>query len=311
MKDKDKSDKSIGSVCSLTELISVSGAAASVPRDWLPDPVLLYFKSGAYTLILNLERYEILEECICFVNPGTVWQLTAHEDSEGQVYMLRFAYDALRPLYGGPIDDELLKPLSEGKLRCRELIRMSELGYLELLHATNRLLRIFRGNTARPAEEKQRHYTVHAVMDQLLVQAGLLQVLGLCESFGWIRELRPEDEDRQVQLIKNSLIYIREHFREKIYIHDLSELGGLNDQYFIRFFKSVMGLPPLDYINRYRVLRAAEQLAQTDRRICDIAEDCGFHNIGNFIKVFRSFMGTTPREYRKDPEAYQEKEKKE
>ncbi len=309
--DKDRTDKSIGAVCSLTELVSAPGAGAALPLDWLPDPVLLYFKSGAYTLMLNLEKHEILEECICFVNPGTVWQLTAHEDTEGQVFMLRFAYDALRPLYGGPIDEELLKPLSEGKLHCRDLIRMSELGYLELLHATNRLLRAFRGSAARPGDEERRHYTVQAVMDQLLVQAGLLQVLGLCESFGWIRELRPEDEDRQVQLIKNALIYIREHFREKIYIHDLSGLGGLNDQYFIRFFKSVMGLPPLDYINRYRVLRAAEALAQTDRRICDIAEDCGFHNIGNFIKVFRSFMGTTPREYRKDPDAYQEKEKKE
>ncbi len=309
--DKDKTDKSIGAVCSLTELVSVPGAGVKLPLDWLPDPVLLYFKSGAYTLMLNLEEHEILEECICFVNPGAVWRLTAHEDTEGKVYMLRFAYDALRPLYGGPIDAELLQPLSEGRLHCRSLIRMSELGYLELLHVTNRLLRAFRGNAARSADEERKHYTVHAVMDQLLVQAGLLQILGLCESFGWIREVRPEDEDRQVQLIKNALEYIREHFREKIYIRDLSGLGGLNDQYFIRFFKSVMGLPPLDYINRYRILRAAEQLARTDRRIYDIAEDCGFHNIGNFIKVFRSFMGTTPREYRKDPDAYQEKEKKE
>ncbi len=309
--DEVKIDKSIGAVCSLTELVSVPGAGVKVSLDWLSDPVLLYFKSGAYTLMLNLEEHEILEECICFVNPGTVWRLSAHEDTEGRVYMLRFSYDALRPLYGGPVDEELLKPLSEGKLHCRDLIRMSELGYLELLHATNHLLRAFRGSTARPGDEERRHYTVHAVMDQLLVQAGFLQILGLCESFGWIREQRPEDEDRQVQLVKNTLNYIREHFREKIYIHDLSELGGLNDQYFIRFFKSVMGLPPLDYINRYRTLRAAEQLAQTNRRVYDIAEDCGFHNIGNFIKVFRSFMGTTPREYRKNPEAYHEKEKKE
>ena len=154
---------------------------------------------------------------------------------------------------------------------------------------------------------------VYRALDRKMGREVAVKVLKeeYCEDADFIRELRPEGEDRQVQLIKNVLFFIREHYREKIYIHDLSGLGGLNDQYFIRFFKSVMGLPPLDYINRYRVLLAAEQLVETDRRICDIAEDCGFHNIGNFIKVFRTFMGALPREYRKNPDAYQKKEKKE
>ncbi len=293
----EKTDKSIAVACGLTELISAPGRPAEVSLNWLEYPLLLYFKSGSYTLMLDLEEYDIQEECFCYVNPGALWRLKAKDDAEGKLYLLRFSYDALRPLHGGTMDAELLRPLSEGKLRCREMLALSDIGYLELLHSMNRMLRAFRGTAEKIGDESCRHYTVSAVMDQLLVLGELLHIMGLCESFGWFREAG--EEDRQAKLIKDTLTYIRENYMNKIYIHDLAALGGLNEQYYIRFFKSVIGLPPLDYINRYRVQRAQELMQSTDRRIYEIAEDCGFHNIGNFIKIFRSFTGMSPREYKK------------
>ena len=91
----------------------------------------------------------------------------------------------------------------------------------------------------------------------------------------------------------------RAHSPEEIYVRNLSELTGLNEQYFIRFFGSVTGESPLDYINAYRVEQAARLLKDSDTHVYEIAEQCGFHNIGNFIKIFRSFMGQTPHKYRK------------
>jgi AraC-like DNA-binding protein len=144
-----------------------------------------------------------------------------------------------------------------------------------------------------------RKYELDSVADQLMIKADLLHVIALIYSFGMIEDKEVTDTEKQVKAVKDSITFIREHYKEKLYIRNLSELTGLNEQYFIRFFGSVTGISPLDYINRYRVEQAARLLKDTDTHVYEIAEDCGFHNIGNFIKIFRSVTGDTPHKFRK------------
>ena len=72
----------------------------------------------------------------------------------------------------------------------------------------------------------------------------------------------------------------------------------MNSQYFCRFFKSVIGKTPIDYINNYRIEKSVELLVTTNDKILNICYSVGFDNFSYFIKTFKKIKNCTPSEYR-------------
>ena len=93
--------------------------------------------------------------------------------------------------------------------------------------------------------------------------------------------------------------YIDEHFKEKIYIEELSAMINVSPDYFTKMFKESIGKTPIDYINGMRVNCAMELLCSTDMPMTDIADSIGFCNPNYFHKIFKQYMETSPLAYRK------------
>ena len=93
--------------------------------------------------------------------------------------------------------------------------------------------------------------------------------------------------------------YIDEHFREKIYIEELSAMINVSPDYFTKMFKESIGKTPIDYINGMRVNSAMELLCTTDMSMTEIADAIGFCNPNYFHKIFKQYMLTSPLAYRK------------
>ena len=285
----------------LYESINSEEERLKVALDWREDPEIIYFKNGHYRLSLNLKEYEIQDECLCLVNAGVLRKLESL-GPKGVAYALPIH---LENLYfqkeDDPVNTALLIPLQDGRLGFSDFITVSDFGFLQVLQIFNEMVRRYRnfGTKMESREGGIRTYAMQAVAEQLIIKADLLRLIALLDANALVHEKSATDTDKQVIAIKESIRYIREHYQEKIYVRNLSELTGLNEQYFIRFFGSVTGESPLDYVNAYRVEQAARLLRESDTHVYEIAEQCGFHNIGNFIKIFRSFMGQTPHKYRK------------
>lgn len=285
----------------LYESINTGEERLKVSLDWHDDPEIIYFKNGHYKLTLNLREYEIQDECICIVNAGVLRKLESI-GTKGNAYSLRFHLaDLCFRQAEDQVNTALLEPLAGGQLCFSDFITVSDFGFLQILRLFNEMVRRFRdyGTKTEQEDSSVRTYALPAVADQLMIMADLLRLIAMFDANGLVHEREESDSEKQVLAIKETIQYIREHYQEKIYVRNLSELTGLNEQYFIRFFGSVTGESPLDYINAYRVEQAARLLKDSDTHVYEIAEQCGFHNIGNFIKIFRSFMGQTPHKYRK------------
>ena len=95
------------------------------------------------------------------------------------------------------------------------------------------------------------------------------------------------------------ITYIDEHFREKIYIEELSAMINVSPDYFTKMFKESIGKTPIDYINGMRVNSAMELLCTTDMSMTEIADSIGFCNPNYFHKIFKQYMLTSPLAYRK------------
>ena len=92
--------------------------------------------------------------------------------------------------------------------------------------------------------------------------------------------------------------YIDEHYREKIYIEELSAMINVSPDYFTKMFKESIGKTPIDYINGMRVNSAMELLCTTEMPMTEIADSIGFCNPNYFHKIFKQYMLTSPLAYR-------------
>ncbi len=138
----------------------------------------------------------------------------------------------------------------------------------------------------------------HRLGYELVVKAQLCLALGLMVR-SYSRKGNPDQQvSYKTQRLKQALSYIHEHYAGKLTIAEISRYVGMSEGHFCRFFKQMTSRTPVDYINEYRIGKAAQLLKSTDRKIYDIAMDCGFYNLSYFIRTFSSYLGYTPSQFR-------------
>ena len=119
-------------------------------------------------------------------------------------------------------------------------------------------------------------------------------ILSGCRELGGARQPTSTHSERMKQV----LTHIRDHYRQRLTIGELSKLAGFSQGHFCAFFRRMTGTTFIDYLNRYRVSQAADMLRESDRKILDIAMEVGFENASYFIVKFKKYMRCTPHEWR-------------
>jgi len=54
----------------------------------------------------------------------------------------------------------------------------------------------------------------------------------------------------------------------------------------------------MEYINEYRIKQAMRLLEETDLPVTEVCLECGYNNLGNFLRAFKKYTETTPLKYR-------------
>lgn len=138
-----------------------------------------------------------------------------------------------------------------------------------------------------------------------LERLGLLfRLLGTLAANGEYKVLSSEDfmpdtDDASQSSIHVALTYIRENFTQDLSLTDLSELLGMSEWAFSRFFKKNSGSSFTDYLRNLRIAYACKLLADTQMPITDICFEIGYANVSNFNRNFLQQRGTTPSSYRR------------
>jgi len=106
---------------------------------------------------------------------------------------------------------------------------------------------------------------------------------------------RPETPERLIRV----LAYMEQEYGRKLTVAQLAGIAGMSEGHFSRLFKLYMRKTPIEYLNGYRLQRAAEQLRRRGVTVSEAALSCGFDNFSYFSKMFRSRFHCTPSEYRR------------
>ena len=94
------------------------------------------------------------------------------------------------------------------------------------------------------------------------------------------------------------LEYITAHCMEQITMEEAAERAGYSAYHFCRSFRAHVGVPFHQYVNRYRVDRAAALLADQTLSVTQIASMSGFDSIKTFNRGFRQQTGMSPTQFR-------------
>lgn len=265
-----------------------------VKHHWHDEIEILYFMKGNFKVKINMESFPVEEECFFFVNPGEIHSVDCSGPATESAIVfhpciLNFEHYDLA-------QTQLIQPLTKGEIQLPRFLDSSHPAFHKIKKEYLDILNVFHQTGMFLSSEYQT--VTEDIASQLFIRAGLLKMLGFLSSFSLLTQPEKAD-DYRVQIIKSSLEFIRKHYQEKIYIRDLAGNASMNEQYFCRFFKKILGKSPITYINEYRIKQAIILLQTTDSPVMDICLDCGFNNLGNFLREFKKDTGFTPLQYRK------------
>ncbi len=105
---------------------------------------------------------------------------------------------------------------------------------------------------------------------------------------------------RRIERVMN---YINQHFHQQISLVEVSRIANMEPGSFSHFIRKRTGMTFVDLLNEVRLGHVSRMLIETDHSIAEIAFKCGYNNMANFNRTFKSKKGCTPVDLRRN---YQE-----
>lgn len=103
---------------------------------------------------------------------------------------------------------------------------------------------------------------------------------------------------RSDEAVRAAMDYLQRSCDRPPSMTEVARAVGCSRARLFRIFQQSTGMTPNDYLQRLRVSRAGELLANTNRPITEIAIACGFSSSQYFSNVFRKYLGQTPTAFR-------------
>lgn len=286
-----------------------------VKHHWHDEIEMIYFSKGDFRLEINMEPFLIRSECLYFINPGELHSIVTEKNNTPMEQAIVFSPALLSFESYDTAQMQLIQPIQSGKMLFPRSLFPDHPSFRSIrdafLEITNLCTLALSGQTlsAQAPDDPVLHDEIHAnlllteqlpiydLTSQLYIKSSLLRILAILSGSSLFQPTE-KNYDKRVEEIKKVITYMMENYKEKIYIHDLAALVNMNEQYFCRFFKKAIGRSPIEYVNEYRIKQSMHLLRETNLPVTEICLECGFHNLGNFLKEFRRHTQTTPLKYR-------------
>ncbi|UJF34005.1 helix-turn-helix domain-containing protein [Paenibacillus hexagrammi] len=132
---------------------------------------------------------------------------------------------------------------------------------------------------------------------ELAITASIKRLLLLLMRSG-NRDLFDSAEETGLTRLRPALDYVDAHLTDKIAVEDVCALLNLSYHYFIKYFKKIMGMSFVDYVNYKRIRKAERLLLTGDLSIMDVSYEVGISNMAQFYKLFKRHNECSPKEFK-------------
>lgn len=154
-------------------------------------------------------------------------------------------------------------------------------------------------------EETKAHKPFYQKMVKNYIQALILELIRKEE------ELPAEEgiavKGNNMSQIAAALDYINRNCEQPIRIKELADSCGMSETHFRRIFQEYINMTPMDYVNLNRIQKACNMMKKGNDSMDTVAAKCGFLTTSTFNRNFKKFVGTSPYQWKIDPENYEHK----
>ena len=112
-----------------------------------------------------------------------------------------------------------------------------------------------------------------------------------------ISELTIGDKRGEDNTFKAVIQYIDEHYRENINLKMVADIFFYNEKYFSHLFKERMGVNFTGYLSEQRIRHSLTLIDENVESVLKLSQMCGFSDSYYFSKVFKKYVGISPRIY--------------
>ena len=112
-------------------------------------------------------------------------------------------------------------------------------------------------------------------------------------------EINKNFTDTMEKEVSYAIYYFRDNFNKEINVDEYAQSLNISVSWFIRCFRQITGMTPLQYVINLRISNAQMLLETSDYTISQIAESVGYENALYFSRLFHKQTGISPKEYRK------------
>ena len=106
--------------------------------------------------------------------------------------------------------------------------------------------------------------------------------------------------NHHLNTLKEMISYIQQHYQEKIALEDIAASGAVGKTMCTKLFTTYVNRTPFEFLKDYRIEQSLELLKTTDLSITDISYETGFSSPSYFGECFRTSIGCSPLEYRRN-----------
>lgn len=255
----------------------------SYPLHWHDEAEFIYISKGQIKVTVWSHTYLAQEGDIIILMPHVIHSIEQIDSSDAEYFNIVFHFSILEQRADDSCYEKYLKPFltHEKTVNCYEKSG-TELNTL----LTPLLLSLI--------ENRRSSYTTH----EFLVKSNLFMIMHYLNQFC----VSSDESELSMQLtydkLKIALYHVQNSYEENITIKRAAALCGFSESHFMKLFKELTGMSFTAYLIDYRLELAAKQLLETDQKVIDIANNCGFNNHSYFTRSFMKKYGITPAKYR-------------
>lgn len=103
-----------------------------------------------------------------------------------------------------------------------------------------------------------------------------------------------------IERINKAINYVDANLDKQISLKDLAGAACFSEFHFHRIFQMFTGETPYEYINRYRMQKAANLLIFNENSVADVAFLCGFTSSAIFARSFKAYFKISATQWRKE-----------